>query len=42
MSDHIMTKVTVEKETDTEMQDTNQHRVITEVQVKLLWSFKCM
>ena len=36
MSDHIMTtKVTVEKENDSEMQDINQQRVITEVQVKL-------
>lgn len=38
MSDHIMTtKVTVEKESDSEMQDINQQRVITEVQVKLLF-----
>ena len=40
MSDHIMTtKVTVEKESDSEMQDVNQQRVITEVQVKLLSRF---
>ena len=40
MSDHIMTtKVTVEKESDSEMQDINQQRVITEVQVKLLSRF---
>ena len=38
MSDRIMTtKVTVEKESDSEMQDINQQRVITEVQVKLLF-----
>ena len=29
-----MTKVTVETQTDSEMQDNDQQRVITEVQVK--------
>ena len=35
----MTTKVTVEKESDSEMQDINQQRVITEVQVKLLSRF---
>jgi len=34
MSDQTMTKVTVETQTDSEMQDNDQQRVITEVQVK--------
>ena len=33
----MTTKVTFEKESDSEMQDINQQRVITEVQVKLLF-----